>query len=364
VGYQAARTHPSLPRRFGGAVLGINGLQPYLHARKHLVFKPQANSSDAPPYHIGDILNAYNAASVTTSGNNQTIAILIDSFPKNSDLTTFWTNNGIAQSLSNITEINVANASLPSPSGEETLDVEWSSGIAPNAMIRVYAASSLAFANLDQAIEQIITDLPSQPNLHQLSISLGLGETYVGASQMTTDAQYFATIASAGVSIFVSSGDAGSDPNSSGSSGGPTQVEYYSSDPSVAGVGGTTLNLNSSTDALVSETAWSGSGGGASIQFSRPSWQTAPGMAGGTARLVPDVCAAADPNTGAYVYLNGSVQQIGGTSWATPTWAGFCALINEGRATASQTPLGLMGPRLYPLAGTSNFRDITSGSNG
>ena len=72
----------------------------------------------------------------------------------------------------------------------------------------------------------------------------------------------------------------------------------------------------------------------------------------------------ADPNTGAYVYLQGSVQTIGGTSWASPTWAGFCALINEARANAGKTGgLGLLNPSLYPLIGTGNFYDVTSGSN-
>jgi len=52
---------------------------------------------------------------------------------------------------------------------------------------------------------------------------------------------------------------------------------------------------------------------------------------------------------------------------ASPIWAGLCALINQARANAGQTPLGLLGPSIYPLLGTANYatdiRDITSGNN-
>ena len=359
-GYHVARTHPSLPKEIAGMVLGINGLQPYTK-----MIKRSTTTPNAPPYLVNEILGAYNAKNLGVTGAGQTIAILIDTVPLNSDLTAFWTANGVSQNLANIETVNVNSATLASPTGEETLDVEWSSGVAPGAKIRVYAAGSLAFTDLDKALQNIISDLPNQPGLHQLSISLGLGETYLSSSsQMQTDAQYFATLASAGVSVFVSSGDAGSNPSSTGGSGGPQQVEYYSSDPSVTGVGGTTLNLNTSTGAVTSETAWSGSGGGTSITFSRPSWQTGAGVPTGNFRLVPDVCLVANPSTGAYVYLNGSVQQIGGTSWSAPAWAGFCALINEARANAGKAPLGFLNPSIYPLIGTANFRDITSGSNG
>jgi hypothetical protein len=50
---------------------------------------------------------------------------------------------------------------------------------------------------------------------------------------------------------------------------------------------------------------------------------------------------------------------VGGTSWSAPIWTAFCALLNQGRST----PLGLLNPRIYPLNGTSAFRDITSGNN-
>jgi kumamolisin len=84
----------------------------------------------------------------------------------------------------------------------------------------------------------------------------------------------------------------------------------------------------------------------------------------GTRRLVPDVSLAADPNTGACVVLHGHPQQIGGTSWSTPVWAGICALINEARSKAGKPALTFLPPQLWKLLGTANFRDISGGSNG
>jgi hypothetical protein len=105
----------------------------------------------------------------------------------------------------------------------------------------------------------------------------------------------------------------------------------------VTSVGGTSLTLNAS-GAASSETVWNNdsgaSGGGASVYFNRPYWQAGNGVSG-SARLVPDVASAADPYTGAVMILGGTQTIIGGTSWSSPTWAGFCALINQDRSNHS-----------------------------
>ena len=354
--YTSAITAPSLPVALGRGVLGMNGLQPHIHPH-HVSSGLQPEIANHPPYLVKELMGAYDGTNLGLTGAGQTIAILIDTFPQSSDLTAFWSYNGIAQSLSNIDEIQAVAGTLDTLSGEETLDTEWTSGVASGAKIRIYATTDLSFTDLDKGLERIISDLPNQPTMQQLSISLGLGETEVSDSQKTTDSQYFAVIANFGVSIFVASGDDGSEPD------GTEQPSYYSSDPNVTGVGGTTLTLYSS-GAVSEETAWDGSGGGQSTFFSRPAWQTGVGVPSGGQRLVPDVSSAADPNTGAYIYLQGSERQIGGTSWAAPTWAGICAIINEARGQNGLPPLGLLNPKIYPLMGTDCFRDITSGNNG
>jgi len=365
--YTSAISAPSVPAALAPAILGVNGLQPHIHAHKHAQLKLVQNTSPsiAPPFLPSEIKHAYNADGLSQTGAGQKIGIVIDTFPATSDLTTFWSDCGISQSLGNIEFIHVVTGTLPAPSGEETLDVEWSSAIASGAKVRVYATKDLSPVHIDQAYARIVSDLPSQPALHEVSLSYGLGETYTTASQVQTDDNYFAELASAGVTVFVSSGDGGSSPGTSGHDHtGPVQVETPASDPNVTAVGGTTLNVDSSTGNVTSESAWSDGGGGLSIYFSRPSWQTGAGVPSGSTRLVPDVASVADPNTGGFLIFGGSEFEVGGTSWSAPTWAGFGALINQARANAGLGFLGLLGPRIYPLLGSANFRDITTGSNG
>jgi kumamolisin len=116
----------------------------------------------------------------------------------------------------------------------------------------------------------------------------------------------------------------------------------------------------------VSETAWSLGGGGQSQVFGRPAWQTGTSMPAGSGRLVPDVAFVANPNTGGYLVLNGSIYIVGGTSWGAPCCAAFCARINQGHAARSLSPLGLLGPSIYtlnPQNGLTDFFDIVTGSN-
>jgi kumamolisin len=369
VQYSSALIAPSLPAAVGGSALGINGLQPHLRPRPHSIIaagQPQKLINNRPPYTVHEIANAYGAAGLNVKGTGQKIGIVIDTFPASSDLTLFWEGNAIAQSLNNIEEVQVVSGTLPSPSGEETLDVEWSSGMAPGAQVRVYATTDLGFVHLDQAYQAIINDLPSQPTLHQVSLSYGLGETYESTTQIQTDAQYFASLAGNGVTVFVSAGDGGSSPGLNGweDNSGPIQVECPANDPNVTSVGGTSLYTNSSTGAVSSESAWSFGGGGSSQFFARPSWQTGAGVPPGAFRTVPDVGLAADLNTGGYLILNGQLYTVGGTSWGAPTWAGFCAMINQARASIGEPSIGLLGPSIYPLNGASSFRHITTGNNG
>jgi kumamolisin len=390
--YNAAADAPSLPADVGRNVQAIIGLQPFRQLHKHsrrypaaAVHKPvlvstlggdvatpaadpqPAPNLNTPPYKIADILHAYNAENLGVTGKGQTIAILIDTFPKDDDLKAFWTRNGLSTTHT-IEKINVSGKTLPPPEGEETLDAAWASGIAPGATIRIYATGSLAFVDLDLALDRIIADLPTRPGMRQLSISLGLGETYMGGPQgeVATQHQKFLRLAAAGVNVFVSSGDAGSNPDDTGhGSSGPLQAEYESSDSAVIGVGGTTLKMTAS--GTVTETGWSGSGGGTSIFFKRPAWQkgiTVSAANSADRRLVPDISLVADPNTGALLVFQGQAIQIGGTSWSAPVWAGFCALLNEARAKAGQPLLGFLNPLIYPLKGTASLRDIKSGSNG
>jgi kumamolisin len=177
--HTAARNAPSLPAEVGNAVVSIGGLQPFLQAHKHAraryprndnrvnqdhlvdaTVHPGPNIENAPPYLVSEIRKAYGASGVGASGyvgKGQVIAILIDTFPNDSDLVSFWKRNGISPAPT-IQKINVKGGHLPAPSGEETLDAQWSSGITPGATIRIYASGSLQFVDLDRALDRILAD--------------------------------------------------------------------------------------------------------------------------------------------------------------------------------------------------------------
>ena len=79
-------------------------------------------------------------------------------------------------------------------------------------------------------------------------------------------------------------------------------------------------------------------------------------------RGVPDISFDASPNSGALVLVNGSQEQIGGTSLAAPLWAGFWTRIQAAHGNTLPFP----AQTLYQgaAANPSWFHDVTSGNQG
>lgn len=374
--YNAAQNAPSLPNEIAQGVQAVIGLQPFRQATKnvrqfHQPSSPPAPTpsiANAPPYLVKEVLKAYEADNLGVTGQGQTIAILIDRFPVDTDTAHFWSKNQLPTDANRVVKINVKNVTLPPPDdGEESMDVQWTSGIAQGAQVHVYASGTLEFVDLDRALDRILADATADPSLRQVSISLGLGEQFLSPDgtldgEISIENDKFLSLAGIGVNVFVSSGDGGSNPDGFGHSGGGTsQTEWMSSCPNVVAVGGTALYL-ASTGEINSELGWPGSGGGWSLVFARPPYQNQPGMPVGQKRAVPDVSALADPITGVYVCVNGIDKQIGGTSLSAPVWAGFCALINEARIKANKPRLPFLNPRFYELMGSDCFHDIVGGA--
>jgi kumamolisin len=372
----AATTPPALPRDIGDAVVAIDGLQPWVRAIKRRMLRDKSASESGrkptSPYKVYDILRAYNAHGLEIAGKGritgkgQTIAILIDRFPFISDVNSFWLRNGLTVSPGQIQFIDVqrSGAPLPPPQDEETLDAQWASGIAPGATIRIYAAGSLYYPDLDKALDMILADAQKPGGPQHLSISLGSREDLISPDELKVRAAKFLKLAALGVNMFVASGDDGSNPAPDGPGrGSENHVEYYASDPWVIAVGGTTLHFDAKTNKVVSEIAWRGSGGGISRALPQPAWQASV-WADKKYRLVPDVSSVADVEPGAFVVLNGKEVAYGGTSWSAPMWAGFSALIAEAREKQGKAPVGFLPPLLYNLPHGTGLRDIIGGSNG
>src|SRR5262249_26461233 len=150
--------------------------------------------------------------------------------------------------------------------------------------------------------------------------------------------------------------------------GDPAGFPAYA--PNVIAVGGTTLAM-AADGTYVSEVGWSCSGGGLSQLQSEPTWQQDVQNTGH--RSTPDVAMIADPNSGlACVSTYGDPAHpwytTGGTSLATPCWAGLIALVNEGRAAVNGYSLNTSSPNealeaLYSVPATDFHGDL-GGDNG
>src|SRR3954447_7403370 len=302
---------------------------------------------------------------------------------------------------------------------EVALDVEMSHAIAPGAnilLVHTPTAETLGVQGFPQMMKSV--DYVVKNHLADVvSMSLASAEEAFHSRQSLENLRYaFKDAAANGVTVLGASGDTGTanDMKAPVSQGGspipyPT-VEWPASDPLVTGVGGTALctSATETTRRVVdnvnppaacqdpvaagqAEIVWDepslgiGTGGGFSHVFSRPDFQTTLPL-GSTpvpesARGVPDIAMQASPRTGALVYLslppdgNGGMAcgsapcstgwyDIGGTSLATPEWAGLVAIAAQIKGHG----LGLINPALYDIANdpatyAADYFDVTVGDN-
>jgi subtilase family serine protease len=339
------------------------GAQPGVHLLQPNGLAPLASGSLPGGFSPAQIRHAYgfdqitfNNGAVQGDGTGQTIAI-IDAYDQPnlaSDLATFDSTYGIAAPPS-FTKVNeTGGSSLPAASAswglEESLDVEWAHAIAPGAKILLVEASSNSFSDLFAAVDYA----RNQPGVAVVSMSFG-GSEFSGMNSFDS---YFTTPSGhSGVTFVASSGD-------SGSSGAPN---YPSVSPNVLAVGGTQLTTDSLGNYL-SETGWSGSGGGISAYYSQPAYQKGVVTQSSTMRTVPDVAYNGSGSSPFAVYDTGygGWVQVYGTSAGAPQWAALVAIADQGRALAGQGALDGASqtlPTLYQLP-AADFHDITSGSNG
>jgi subtilase family serine protease len=264
--------------------------------------------------------------------------------------------------------------------GEEVADTEVVHAVAPDAALREVLIPSSDTAGTSTVTTAVVAAL--QLGVTQgdvISLSADAGEQCFTAAEATQFNSVLQTAQNDHVTVVVSSGDTGAatDPcPSTETAPSPVKgVNLPASDPLALAVGGTSLQLNRSTGSYISEMAWNttagssseASGGGFSQLFPRPTYQD--GTAGtGTTRGVPDVAADADPNIGmALAISEGShgyaLSEAGGTSVATPLWAGIIALANQEAGRS----LGLVNPALYRIGHSRSyhqaFHDVATGTN-
>jgi subtilase family serine protease len=144
-------------------------------------------------------------------------------------------------------------------------------------------------------------------------------------------------------------------------------VEYPASSPYVMAAGGTILITNSD-GTYNEEIGWYAGGGGASQFELSPYWQSPVNPLSTVGKGVPDVAMDADPNSGVYIWLDGTEQCCyGGTSLSSPLALGAFARFQS----AHSNKVGFAGPALYngatslpSAASPLGFHDIILGANG
>jgi kumamolisin len=352
----------TVPAELDGIVTAVLGIDNRPQARLHFRTAAAASTTYTPL----QTAQAYSFPSGAT-GAGETIGIIeLGGGFSSADLSTYFKSLGLT--APDVTAVSVdGGANSPGvdtdADTEVMLDVELAGAVAPDAAIAVYFAPNTDQGFID-AVSTATHDTINRPSV--LSISWGGPEdswTAQARAQMET---ILTDAGGLGVTVTVAAGDNGS---TDGDTDGKQHVDFPASAPHALACGGTTLEADGAT--IESETVWNGgtdggaTGGGVSIEFALPSYQSAAGVpdnvdTGSPGRGVPDVCGDADPNTGYAIYVDGSSTIVGGTSAVAPLWAGLIACLNQELGA----PLGFAQPSLYPLLGTAAFHDITSGSNG
>jgi subtilase family serine protease len=328
-----------------------------LHKRSGALSNATTGSGPSASFLGSDMRAAYYGGSAL-NGSGQSLGLLEYYGTDLSDLNTYFKNVGQTNSVPiSLVSTDGTSTSCTYPAcddTEQTLDMTQALGMAPGlSSLVMYVGST------DSAIFNAMAT--ASPLNAQLSSSW----TWSPADP-STDNPYFEEFAAQGQNLFQAAGDSGAWTSSS--------EIFPADDVYLTSVGGTDLQTSSAAGPWSSETAWVDGGGGVSPnKFAIPSWQTTAASScsscSKTYRNGPDV--SANANFTFYVCADQSActaNDYGGTSFATPMWAGYLALVNQQAVSNGDSTVGFINPTLYATgAGSSyhtDFHDITGGGNG
>ena len=393
----ASSTEPSVPEALGVIVRGIRGMNDF---RMKPLLKPRTSSgANLDPAYTSttsgnhymspdDFATVYNVKPLYGAGidgTGQKLVVAGQTQINLSDIEQYRTKFNLPANdpqvvlVPNTRDPGLSSSDLP----EADLDLELSGAVAPNASV-LYVYSFDVMDAVQYAIDQNLAPV--------ISTSYGLCETETPNSDALTFQSWARQGNAQGITWFAASGDSGGADCIGGrdtSNAGPA-VDVPASIPEVTGLGGTefnegggvywnsTNNINGgSVLSYIPETVWNDStagnpsagGGGASVMFLKPSWQSGAGVPNDNARDVPDISLASSAeHDGFLIYSGGQLAVYGGTSVAAPSFAGIATLLNHYLVSTGAQPtpgLGNINPKLYGLAQTSAniFHDVTTGNN-
>lgn len=302
-----------------------------------------------------------------------------------------WKTGQLSQSLpKNYTHTGADECDASGWYGEETLDVEAVHAVAPDAHVTYVGAASC----MDDDLLDSLSKVADNHLADIVSNSWGDIEANQTPDLAAAYDQVFQFGAVEGIGFYFSSGDNGDEVANTKTK----QVDTPANSAWVTAVGGTSLAVGKG-DKYLWETGWgtekatlsadgkswtgfpgaftSGAGGGTSKTVAEPFYQKgvvpdalakANNAAGN--RVVPDIAAIADPNTGFLVgqtqtFPDGSEQyseyRIGGTSLAAPVIAAVQALAQQ---AAGGKAIGFANPSIYSKFGSKLYHDVTDKPTG
>jgi kumamolisin len=294
-------------------------------------------------------------SSATLTGTGQAVGLFEFIGTDLVDLTTYYTNVGQTDNVPvTLTSVDTQSTSCTEKGDcddtEQTIDMTQALGMAPgmSGLTMWIGTGGLAGQTLDDP--GILNGMVSADPLQaQLSCSWEWKPT-----DNTTDDPFFETMAAQGQTFFVAAGDDGNWKSA--------EFVWPSDDVNIVSVGGTDLDTSSAAGPWASETGWEDGGGGISPnKFAIPSWQVAAAAGCSKCSQVyrngPDV--SANANFSFYVCADQeacTANDYGGTSFATPMWAGYIALTNEQYlANGATSTLGFINTALYDIFAGSNY---------
>jgi len=257
---------------------------------------------------------------------------------------------------------------------EAELDVEYILAMAQNAPLTYW---SIKNENGDIFLDwiQAVAKVTNPPQV--FSISYGGPEHLQNQPDMTLFSNEVCKMGLRGMTVFVASGDDGvagyearNDPSKCG-----FFPEYPANVPFITSVGATMGPETNNPEVVCQSNAGSiiTSGGGFSVHFTQPSYQTVAvntylstgpnippkNMFSAGGRGYPDVASLGNAFN---VVIGGSTYQVSGTSAASPVFCGMVTLVNGDRESKGKAPLGFLNPVLYKVD-KSVYNDIVSGEN-
>ncbi|HXJ43354.1 MAG TPA: protease pro-enzyme activation domain-containing protein [Bryobacteraceae bacterium] len=373
-------SEPSIPAELEplvGTLLDVDDFRPRSALQSRPGFTSRPGSFSLAPGDLGVIYGFNRLYQGGFDGTGQNIVIVGQSAVDLNDITQFRARYQLPATTVQVKQVG-NDPGFNDALIETDLDLEWIGAIAPRAtMIYVYSTSAdySAFYAIDQNLAPVISE---SFGLCEAEISSGAGPFYQNEAKKAN---------ALGITWLVSSGDSGA----AGCDYGATTanrglaVSFPASVPEVTAVGGSEFNEGSGTywsptngtsgaSALSyipemgwNDTAYGGglasTGGGVSMLFAKPSWQTGTGVPNDRSRDVPDVSMAAASGHDPYIiFTSGQTATVGGTSAATPVFAGLVALLNQYQKSNGS---GNINIGLYSNAQSAPamFHDIVSGSN-